>query len=122
MATEIRRITFTNRELIAAILAHCRAGWRDLPPGPVTVAEVDKEIGVTLSFETFNVQTDAKAVAQFKLDQNEVGAALLRYCMANRVPIPKSARKSLQVIGDSVSLMIMIDAPAASLSPPLEPV
>jgi hypothetical protein len=37
-----------------------------------------------------------------------LGAALLRYCMRHRIPMPKSATKSIQIHGDEVSLNIEI--------------
>jgi hypothetical protein len=115
LATEFRRVTFTNSELLSAILAHCRATQRTVRLGEGTTCTIDDDASVIVSTETFDIGADMKTVEQTRLDSNEVGAALLRYCMALRIPIPRLSQKSLQVTGDSISIVICLDSGDATV-------
>jgi hypothetical protein len=110
LATELRQVTFTQSELLTAVLAHCRATRRNTPYGGGATCAVNEDASVTVRLEAFNVETDAKSIVQVELDRNEVGAALLRYCMAMRIPLPKRSQKSLQVTGDALAMVTRMEA------------
>ncbi len=44
-----------------------------------------------------------------ELSAEVLGAALLRYCMKHRIPMPKAATKSIQMHGDEISLNLEIE-------------
>ena len=41
-----------------------------------------------------------------EISPEAICAALLRYCIRNRIPVPKNASKSIQVHGESIALAI----------------
>lgn len=43
-----------------------------------------------------------------KFAENEVGAALVMFCIRKQIPIAKRATKSLEITGETVSLHLKI--------------
>jgi hypothetical protein len=102
MPDESRVVSFSNAEVIEAIVDYCNMSKRDLPAGGIKGLSFSnvKEIKVT-------VQPDGQVPA-FSLFENEIAVALILLCNKKGIPVARRALKSLQVAQDAVSLHLMI--------------
>ncbi len=108
MPSEFRRVMFTNDELIDAIHDYYEISQDKLPPGVILTCTPVSEAEVAVRLEMVDQRSDETHVVE--LSPEVLGAALLRYCMRHRIPMPKSATKSIQIHGDEVSLNVEIES------------
>jgi len=102
MATESRVVTFTNTEVIEALLEFCAQSNRPAPEGGVRQITFSNDRQVKLMLEP------EKGDAPLSFYEHEVAAALILFCRKTGIPIPRRAAKSLQVAPDSVALHLTI--------------
>tara|TARA_A100001037_G_scaffold131808_1_gene119618 strand:- start:32 stop:454 length:423 start_codon:yes stop_codon:yes gene_type:complete len=105
MPTEIRRLVFSNYELVDALRAYSESSNEKIPDGKVKTCTVvdDRKTAVTLEIENrFN-----QGIYQVNLRHEFVGAALLGFCFDNSIPVLRDSEKSLQVSGDNIALTIV---------------
>ena len=102
MITERRQIVFSNQMLIQALAEFDRDHERKFLPGKAITCTVsgDEQVRAVLSFGTL-AEPDQSSI---EIETNRLAAALLRYCMKHRIPIPRRAKKVLRATGDGVSL------------------
>lgn len=110
MPTETRRIEFSTAELVEAITSFAKTTRFPLPPGKVVGCQIDRHGAVAVTLTIQHVAEGAKRTARF--DNNAVAAALIRYCIDKKIPIPKSAEKSVESDGKSMILTLRIGAAA----------
>ena len=102
MPTEFRRIVFSNAELQEAIVTYPGEGKTALGNGAlrsVRFADENRDRLVVGMHDASNPEMQERTLAT-----PFVAAALLRYCIAKRIPIQRSAQKSLTVSGDNIAL------------------
>ena len=105
MPTELRRLVFSKQELVEAIDSHNRNAAEKLPPGSVASCEVRKEEdNISAAIEITDQQSGE--TQQVELNAAYLGAALLRFCIDKKIPLPRQSAKSLQVVGDNIALNI----------------
>jgi hypothetical protein len=113
MPTELRRIVFTNRELRQALDSNLAHGAAKPPSDSLDsvkfVDDKENEIVVTTSVGGGTVET--------VLGTALVAAALIKFCMATGVRLPRAAKKSISLSGDNLALDLRI-AFFAKASPP----
>ena len=107
MPSEFRRVMFTNNELIEAIHDYNKISPDKLPPGIILICTPVSEAEVAVRLELVDQRSDEMHVVE--LSPEVLGAALLRYCMKHRIPMPKSATKSIQIHDNEISLNIEIE-------------
>jgi len=106
--TELRRIVFTNDELRQALDAHIiYQQSKKLPMGLITSAKLSPD-QTKVVLGMYDPRTETKHLLE--VSAGHAAAALLRYCFAHRVPLPKDATKSLIVSGDNIALDIRREA------------
>ncbi len=98
---------FTNNELIEAIQDYNEIAQDKLPPGIILTCTPVSEADVAVRLEMVDQRSDATHVVE--LSPEVLGAALLRYCMKHRIPMPKFATKSIQIHDNEVSLNVEIE-------------
>ena len=76
----------------------------------VNVVEEGGKIVVSLNLTVSGDNID------YKVDTKVLAAALMRYCFAEKIPLPKKAHKSLAVYGDSVALILHLNGPIEQIS------
>lgn len=108
MPSELRRIVFSNDELKIAIAEHNRRAKEKLPVGAVQACEPLPDGGGAVRLEIVN-QSYGEA-QNVELSPETVGAALVRYCIQHKIPLPKKAHKSIHVQGDKLVLNVSIEA------------
>jgi len=101
---ELRKLVFDGSELKAAAYDYCLRSGVNIPHAPiddVLVSDIDSRV-LVLKFSSLDVN-EAKEV---HLSRDQVGAALIKYCASNKIPLPRVAQKVLKVDGGEVSMMI----------------
>jgi len=104
MPNETRQIEFANGELLEAI-----TGYLGKPADPDAAG---LKPGVRVSERprpsvcyVLRDGEDREARAS-ELEPAAIAAALIKYCIAHKIPIPRKAAKSVQVRGDIVVLLL----------------
>ena len=109
MATEIRTIIFTQDEVVRAVTEFRRLKNRPLPSGSIFKYSLHGNPTLHLALAIVLEREERLESVEFSAD--ELGAALVMYCITNKIPLPaRTATKRLRVIGDSLSLVISINA------------
>jgi hypothetical protein len=103
---ELRKVIFSRNELQAALVNHLLHSGRTMPKRPIDRVE----IGGGVSAATIFFQPgDPTEVQEWPLSQEEVAAALIRYCGQFAIPLPRAAKKRLQPDNDSLALIFSLD-------------
>lgn len=103
MPSEMRRIIFSNDELRQAIDAYLLSRHEVLPVGYVHSARVGEDkTQVVLSVHDRAQGKTHEAV----LSAASVAAALIRFCFAYDIPLPRNAAKSISVFDGHVALEV----------------
>jgi hypothetical protein len=109
MPKEDRRIMFTNEEVYNAIYAMCHKHQiKKPPPGrlhTITINEDQPEV-VHIHLENPQDVKNDKRVLEYKRDF--VAAALMLFCRGCGIPLPKSAKKSVVLEGETMILRVQI--------------
>lgn len=112
---EYRSITFSEVELIRAIVDRRQQQRQALPTGTIRGATVVPDLdGTTLKTVILNVLSDEGSMQAVQVSPQEVAAALINHCLSRNVPIPKAAAKWVDVIEGEVALFMDIDDAAFS--------
>jgi hypothetical protein len=106
MPHESRQILFQMQELQSAIRAHVGHTKAELPPGEIVAVRFPSEASAFVEFDLRDETTGQTDTVSY--DEASVGAALLKYCMQHRIPVPRKSDKSLRLINGCVALMIAI--------------
>jgi hypothetical protein len=109
MATELRYIFFTWPEVVRAIANHRRKTGKRLPHGTVTlkVANRSGDVGVELV-----VTADLGGETTLDIEERELGAALVMYCIDTAIPLPVAkSSKSIRAFDDTIAMVVARGAP-----------
>ncbi|MFY9680590.1 MAG: hypothetical protein WA416_07155 [Candidatus Sulfotelmatobacter sp.] len=102
MPTEIRVLSFSKIELFEALRDYCSHTGRRLPPDAAERLVLTQESEVRVTLNSLGEESE------MKFAENEVGAALVMFCIRKQIPIAKRATKSLEITGETVSLHLKI--------------
>lgn len=107
MPREDRRIFFEFQETYKAIYALCVQNQIRKPqPGMVTAVMQHPGDATKAIIRIENVHDKTSQDVEFTVDF--VAAALMLYCRTLRIPLPKTAQKSVEYAPDSVILRVQI--------------
>ncbi len=103
---ELRKLSFDKDELRAAAYDYCLRTHIHLPQAAIHDLEVgeDHNAAVTIKFDTM----DPQDIKEVRLSRDQMGAALIRYCGEQKIPIPRNGQKVLKIEGQEIALMINI--------------
>jgi len=101
MPREYREITFSYTELVSAMQAYACSRDEHLPRQMPTKVELrdGEENSAILIFGQDHI----------RLETIEITAALIAYARKIGVPLPRSARKTLEIVGETALLKTWID-------------
>jgi len=116
MPSEFRRIVFTNAELQEALVDFPALEQVVLPAGKLQSARFNDQTRDTLVIDVYDAKSGQ--VRDAVLPTHFVAATLVRYCIAKRIPIQRSAQKALTISGDNIALDLrsvskLVDVPPA---------
>ena len=98
MPRETRKLLFDTQELETAAMDHCRGTGIAVPgdrPGTLVVG-TDPAAALRLRF----------GADEIRLNQRQVGDALIDYCQDTGIPIPRGALKSVRAEAGGIVMMI----------------
>lgn len=102
MVEEIRRIMFTQEELVTAFDSYRRATPGFLPAGQiVSCTPSDHAISVALKTDT------ASPTLDYTFKGSEAIRPLIRFCLENNIMMPRAGQKSLYVRNGAASLYVV---------------
>ena len=108
---EIRTLLFPKSVVVTALTREQRRRSKPLPHGivkEVAMREREDRIHVGVAIETPD-----RELLRFTFDQHFVAASILRYCFAERIPVPKRADKSLTTLGDQLVMTMRLNVTPA---------
>ena len=113
MPSELRRLTFSESEVLDAIVSYAeRTGGKSVPDGELQSVRPGPE-------PEKNFRLDLAGGDEFLLEADFLGAALIMHCIEQNIPIPRRAERSLKVREGELSLYLHIEErskePAAAL-------
>ena len=113
MPTEMRRIVFSNDELLNAINFFNSPNIPKLSDGKIASASVDKDdnTNIILKFISYNRDEERNIAISISI----LAAILISFCIKYKIPMSKKAGKTLKIIGDNVSLELFFGNDPISL-------
>ena len=103
---ELRKVIFSRNELQAALVSHLLHSGRAMPSRLIDRLEIGEGLAaVTIVFQP----GDSAEVQEWPLSQEEVAAALIRYCGQFNIPLPRAAKKRLQPDNGNLALIFSLD-------------
>ena len=102
MPQEIRKIIFSPAEVLEALDE--RAGNGSVPLDAKVGLALD-ESGRTLEM-TLDLGADGSSPRRSERDATEVGSSLIKYCLDNGIPIPRDAKRSLDLHEGKLTLIL----------------
>ncbi len=109
MPREDRRITFSYDEVYKAIFALCvQRELRKPPPGIIMAVDASTTDASKIQMRLENPLTNDPVVfLEYSMDY--LAAALMLYCRTCRIPLPKTAGKSVELTPDGIMLRVQIN-------------
>lgn len=112
MPSEVRTLIFDPEELREVVVDYCLRKGRTLPNTRVQSVHVDEDSKdfLTAEFEPEDIKKGTgKRTMSFTREQ--VAAALIMYCRARRIPLPRFGKKTLSSDNNAVTLTISVGVP-----------
>jgi hypothetical protein len=109
MPTEVRHIIFSNDEIIRAVVDYHRRNGSSLPAGSVIKMEVmaNPEIRCALHIAVDGESSGAANGRQVAwVDTATLAAALILFCINQRIPLPSKALKQLEMLNGRITLVV----------------
>jgi hypothetical protein len=108
MASETRRITFTTEELVLALTRQRRDDKKPLPESRIRGATVTMENGSGVKVAVMLKSPTSDKLEPLEIRPAEVGAALIKFCSLQKIPLPRKAKKSIAVDNGQVALVLKL--------------
>ena len=104
MPKELRKIVFTEDETRQAMVEFCEQ-TQALPPG-ATLLGIDLTGSDTTPISVGFTSGTSNKPNELQLGRDQVAAALMWFCRAQRIPIPRQSNKTLQIKENEVALLL----------------
>lgn len=103
MVSEIKIISLNENELRKAIFRHLLRGEEEGREFYIKEMEITSEVpvGARIKIERVSGKLEDK-----DLDHTFLAAAVLRFCMDNKIPLPRKANKNLQMVNGLLSIFL----------------
>ncbi|WP_158047833.1 hypothetical protein [Skermanella pratensis] len=104
MITERRQVIFSNDAVREAVRLFAALHPDKMPHGQVrrvwTATEPELQLFVQIE------QIGARKLHELRFGQGEIAAFLILFCRKNKIPLPRSSEKFLEIENGSLSLVI----------------
>ena len=114
MPDEFRRLTFSNVELKEAVGDNPDRQAKTMPSGDVTdITSVRSGAGFEFEVTYFDFAKHKESM--IRIDEDEALAAIINYCKAQGIPLPRPSRKVLRVIDGKFCLDVLVGDAVAGI-------
>lgn len=107
MSSEVRYILFNAGEVARTIVQFCARRRVALPPGSIVdfriIVQPRLEVALTVAPDDVT-----KGRVRESLSEDGLTAALVLYCVNNRIPVPMKAGKRIMVTGEGIILALAL--------------
>ena len=104
---EYRSITFSEVELIRAIVERRYLQREALPAGTIRGASLQADAdGKSLRAVFLRIEDDQGGVQEVTISPGEAAAALISHCLQRHIPMPRGAVKWVDVVDQEVALFM----------------
>lgn len=108
MPSEVRRLVFSLEELMLLVSSFIKSTDTEIPRGKVMDFKIASETPLKV---TLFVHAETGRQVVHDIGEIFISAAMIDYCMRNRIPISKRAQKSVKMLnGQFVLDMIQANA------------
>ncbi|MBF0248677.1 MAG: hypothetical protein HQL36_11505 [Alphaproteobacteria bacterium] len=106
MPVDVRKLIFSKKELRLTFQRFCLDQSMNVPDGPVedilVVEDIPDEVRVILNYPTDNPSNPVRV----HLRHDQIMEALLGFCRALKIPVPRQAQKHLHKHGEGLAVTI----------------
>ena len=113
MVAELRHLVFSQQEAATAVFEFSAYRGQRLPKGSVKSFVIQDGEPPQLRLEVVMEGSGKTHLAEFVDD--DVIEALVLFCRARKIPIPKHATKTARKIGNTIALVVAKNIPAANV-------
>lgn len=106
MPKELRKIIFTNKEVLRAVQDYAIRRREPIPAGSIKGVSMVDQPEVRLDIDMLSDKDQSRTTTSFGSAQ--LAAALIMYCIAKKIPVPVNATKTLSLAGDEMVLNISL--------------
>ena len=115
MITEIRQLIFPEDDLVRALLNLRRKRGTPMSSGSVLRVDVHTASNQDVSVNLKVAHDDRTGNTDYPFAKEEIAAALIMYCIDERIPMPVKANKSVHLVGQNVALVLTINLKSGEL-------
>ncbi len=103
MGIAIKIISLNENELHKAVLRHMLRSQKGGREFFIKSLEITEEIPISTKV---TIERPSGVVEEEVLDHTFLAAAVLRFCMDNKIPLPRKATKNLQMVNGLLSIFL----------------
>lgn len=113
MPSEVRIIVFTSEEVLDAVEQFSETLDTPLFRGKPSDLHVRKSPQVRAILEV--ERAGGEEIETVDLNSSHLAAALITFCRKRRIPLPRNAKKELDIIEDQLVLRLEVGSPSQAL-------
>lgn len=114
MPTEFRQLIFSRDELAKALANYREDTEGSVPSGNIVFCQIMQNSDLRVMIK---VLPDGETqVHSRELGVDVIAPALMKYCLDNKIPMPRNSEKSLEAIGENIAMTVSIDRTSVRLS------
>lgn len=105
MPSELRKITFTESEVLGALFNHWLHAGTPRPRGEIVRVSVQAGDDDAI-LSVFHQTRSDDHPREWRVSRPEVAAAIIRYCLQKPIPLPRFARKTVEPQPNGIALLL----------------
>lgn len=114
--TETRTLTFSDNTLIESINRHVSRKRLTIQPGQVENITYDDHSDVAI---VLTILADDGRMVESRFDAEFIAAAMIRFCIDEKIPVPRTARKRVLLDNGRASLEFTMGVRARNIITPV---
>ena len=107
MPSEMRKMVFTEEELRAALVNYALRTNKKLPNATIDKIQLEEKEGISATIIYRHDESEEAKTVVF--EETHVAAAIVLFCRAHEIPLPREARKVLVPADNSVAMIVQLD-------------
>ncbi len=114
MPNEFRQLIFSRDELAKALANYHGDAEDHVPSGNIVFCQIMQNSDLRVMIK---VLPDGETQVQSReLGVDVIARALMKYCLDNKIPMPRNSEKSIEAIGENIAMTVSIDRTRVRLS------